>query len=76
MTKYSASFQSGDLIIEVVGYDTAKEAQDALMSNPIVGHFRYLGDVRGDISIDGKPCEYAPRNGGAVSIDTLELEDD
>lgn len=75
MATYSANFtnhQAG-IVVGTRRYPTREAAQDALMKRPAVGWFRYLGRVSGDAHEPGRPCEYAPRNGGAVSIDEWDL---
>ena len=69
MATYSATFMRQGERVGTRRYPTRKAAQDALMRRPAVGWFHYLGNVCGDASEHGRPCEYAPRNGGAVSID-------
>ena len=69
--QYQATFQAGNLgrDIKTIWYGSAEEAQEALMRRREVGHFPHLGRVSGDAHEAGGPCLYAPRNGGAVSID-------
>ena len=69
MASYRATFQRAGESIRTRRYPTSEAAQDALMRRPGVGSFRHLGRVSGDAHEAGRPCEYAPRNGGAVSID-------
>ncbi len=66
--KYRAQFQRNGDTIQTHFYPTRKQAQDQLAKR--IGSFRYLGTVSGDgQATDKRYCDYAPRNGGAVSID-------
>ncbi len=52
-------------------YGSLESAQDALMRRRDIGYFPYLGRVAGDVFAAGQ-CLYAPRNGGAVSLDVRD----
>jgi hypothetical protein len=72
-TTYRATYTDhrADIDVDTRWYDTPEAAQDALMKRREVGSFQYLGNVSGDVFESGR-CLYAPRNGGAVSIDARD----
>ena len=72
-TIYRARFQSSTMRINTAFYATREAAQDALANR--IGGFNYLGSVAGDC-FDGSACDYASRNGGAVSIETRAVRAD